>query len=154
EIGEFELASRLSYFLWSSLPDDELIRLAAEGKLRSPENLARQVRRMLQDPKAQALVENFVGQWLQIRNLRALNPDRDRFPDFDEPLRAAMLRETELFCAEVIREDRSILDFLDADFTYVNQRLARHYGLTGVAGESFRRVRLSGPARGGLLTQA
>src|SRR5436309_11981860 len=108
---------------------------------------------MLQDPKARALVDNFAAQWLQIRNLRVLNPDRDRFPQFDEPLREAMLRETELFFAEVMRDDRSILDFLDADFTYVNGRLARHYGLTGIEGEPFRRVRLSGPARGGLLTQ-
>ena len=153
-IGEFELASRLSYFLWSSMPDDELVQSAAEGRLRSGESLTREVRRMLQDPKARALVENFAGQWLQIRNLKSASPDRDRFPAFDEPLRAAMLRESELFFAEVMRDDRSILDFLDADFTYVNERLARHYGLTGIFGAEFRRVRLSESARGGLVTQA
>jgi hypothetical protein len=109
---------------------------------------------MLQDPKARALVDNFAGQWLQIRSLRGLSPDRDTFPTFDEPLRDAMLRETELFFAEVMRDDRSILDFLDADFTYVNERLAHHYGLTGIVGDAFRRIHLSGTARGGLLTQA
>jgi hypothetical protein len=153
-IGEFELASRLSYFLWSTMPDEELFRRAAEGRLHTPEILASQVRRMLLDPKARALVENFAGQWLQIRNLKIVNPDRDRFPGFDEPLREAMLRETELFFDEVMRADRSILDFLDADFTYVNERLARHYGLSGITGEGFRRVRLNGQGRGGLLTQA
>jgi hypothetical protein len=153
-IGEFELASRLSYFLWSTMPDEELFRLAAEVKLHSPEILAGQVRRMLHDPRARALVENFAGQWLQIRKLEIADPDRDRFPGFDEPLRRAMLRETGLFFDEVMRADRSILDFLDADFTYVNERLARHYGISGVSGEAFRRVRLNGAARGGLLTQA
>ena len=153
-IGEYELASRLSYFLWSTMPDEELFRQAAEGKLHSPEILAGQVRRMLLDPKSRALVENFAGQWLQIRNLKTINPDRERFPGFDEPLREAMLRETELFFDEVMRGDRSILDFLDADFTYVNERLARHYGMSGITGEAFRRVRLDGQARGGLLTQA
>src|SRR5579883_9346 len=111
-IGQFELACRLSYFLWSSMPDEELFQAAAEGRLRSGETLTRQVRRMLLDPKARALVENFAGQWLQIRNLKWASPDRDRFPGFDEPLRAAMLRESELFFAEVMRDDRSILDFL------------------------------------------
>ena len=109
---------------------------------------------MLRDPKAQALVENFAGQWLQLRNLRAVNPDRGRFPGFDEPLRDAMIRETELFFEPVMRDDRSILDFLDADFTFVNERLARHYGIPGVKGEEFRRVTLKGRERGGLLTQA
>jgi cytochrome c553 len=153
-IGEFELASRLSYFLWSTMPDEELFRLAAEGKLHSPEILAGQVRRMLQDRRARALVENFAGQWLQLRKLKIVNPDRVRFAGFDEPLREAMLQETELFFDEVMRADRSILDFLDADFTYVNERLARHYGLLGVSGEALRRVRLNGEARGGLLSQA
>ncbi|HLH27735.1 MAG TPA: DUF1592 domain-containing protein, partial [Acidimicrobiales bacterium] len=153
-IGDYEVASRLSYFLWSSMPDDELFRLAGEGKLGSPEILSAQVRRMLLDPKARALVDNFGGQWLQIRNLRTLAPDRERFPHFDESLREAMFRETELFLAEVIREDRSILDLIDGDFTYVNERLARHYGIRGVVGPEFRRVRLNGPERGGLLTQA
>ncbi len=153
-IGEFELASRLSYFLWSTMPDEELFALASEGRLREPSILASQVRRMLKDPKARALVENFAGQWLQIRNLKSVSPDRGRFPDFDEPLRNAMLQETELFTAEILRDDRSILDFLDADFTYVNERLARHYGLPGVKGDQFRRVRLEGSRRGGLLAQA
>ena len=153
-IGEYELASRLSYFFWSSMPDETLFRLAGEGKLRSQEVLAGEVRRMIVDPRARALVDNFAGQWLQIRNLRAFNPDRDRFPGFDEPLRQAMFRETELFFAEIMREDRSILDLLDADFTYMNERLARHYGIPGVKGDEFRRVRLTVPQRGGLLTQA
>ena len=136
------------------MPDDELFRLAGEGKLRSPEVLAAQVRRMVVDPRARALVDNFAGQWLQIRNLRTISPDRERFPGFDEPLREAMFRETELFFAENIREDRSILDLIDADFTYLNERLARHYGIGGVTGPEFRRVRLTNPERGGLLTQA
>jgi mono/diheme cytochrome c family protein len=153
-IGDFEVASRLSYFLWSSMPDEQLFRLAGEGKLRSPDVLAAQVRRMLLDPRARALVDNFGGQWLQIRSLKGSTPDRERFPQFDEPLREAMFRETELFLAEVIREDRSILDLLDADFTYVNERLARHYGIKGVVGPEFRRVRLDRPERGGLLTHA
>ena len=153
-VGDYELASRLSYFLWSTMPDEELFGLAARGKLHEPETLTGQVRRMLKDPKSRSLVENFAGQWLQIRNLKAVNPDRDRFPGFDEPLRQAMLRETELFTAEILRDDRSVLDFIDADFTYVNERLARHYGLVGISGEEFRRVRLQDSVRGGLLTQA
>jgi hypothetical protein len=153
-IGDFEVASRLSYFLWSSMPDEELFRLAGERKLQSPEVVSAQARRMLLDPKARALVDNFGGQWLQIRNLKGFTPDRERFPHFDEPLREAMFRETELFLAEIIREDRSILDLLCADFTYLNERLARHYGIKGVVGPEFRRVRLEGPERGGLLTHA
>ncbi|MGP0070184.1 MAG: DUF1592 domain-containing protein [Isosphaeraceae bacterium] len=153
-VGDHELASRLSYFLWSTMPDEELFTLAARARLHEPEVLGAQVGRMLRDPRSRALVENFVGQWLQIRNLRSINPDRDRFPGFDEPLREAMLRETELFTAEILRDDRSVLDFLDADFTYVNERLARHYGLTGITGAEFRRIRLHDPVRGGLLTQA
>ncbi len=153
-IGGYEIASRLSYFLWSSMPDDELLRLAGQGKLRSPEVLAAQARRMIDDPRGRALVDNFGGQWLQIRNLRTISPDRERYPAFDEPLREAMFRETELFLAEVFREDRSLLDLIDADYTYLNERLARHYGVPGVVGPEFRRVRLAGTARGGLLTQA
>jgi hypothetical protein len=109
---------------------------------------------MLVDPRARALVDNFGGQWLQIRNLKSFSPDRERFSGFDEALREAMFRETELFLAEIIREDRSILDLIDADFTYLNERLARHYGIKGVTGPEFRRVRLPGPERGGLLTHA
>ncbi len=154
-IGDFELASRLSYFLWSSMPDDELWRAALDGSLRSTDTMEKQVRRMLRDPKAHALVENFAGQWLQLRNLKSLNPDRGRFPSFDDKLRDAMIRETELFFEAVMRGDSSVLDFVDSDFTYVNERLARHYGLSGVKGEQFRRVRLKkGHERGGLVTQA
>jgi hypothetical protein len=152
--GQYELASRLSYFLWSSMPDDELFRLAALDQLRSGDALERQVRRMVHDPKAQAFVESFAGQWLQLRNLRTFSPDKERFPTFDEPLRAAMVRETELFFGAVMRDDLSILAFLDADFTYVNERLARHYGLTGIQGDQFRRVKLKSRDRGGLLTHA
>lgn len=153
-IGNFEMASRLSYFLWSSLPDDELWRAALDGSLRSADTLERQVRRMLRDPKAHALVENFAGQWLQLRNLRLLNPDRGRFPSFDDKLREAMIHETELFFGAVMRGDSSILDFIDSDFTYLNEQLARHYGIPGVKGEQFRRVKLKGHERGGLITQA
>ncbi len=153
-IGNFELASRLSYFLWSSMPDDELWRAALDGSLRSADTLEKQVRRMLRDPKAQALVDNFAGQWLQLRNLRSLNPDRGRFPTFDDKLREAMIHETELFFGAVMRGDSSILDFIDSDFTYVNERLALHYGIPGVKGEQFRRVKLKGRERGGLVTQA
>jgi mono/diheme cytochrome c family protein len=153
-IGNFELASRLSYFLWSSMPDDELWRAALDGSLRSADVLEKQVRRMLRDPKAHALVENFAGQWLQLRNLRSFNPDRGRFPSFDDKLRDAMIRETELFFGAVMRGDSSILDFIDSDFTYVNEQLARHYGIPGVKGEQFRRVKLKGHERGGLVTQA
>jgi mono/diheme cytochrome c family protein len=153
-ITDFELASRLSYFLWSSMPDDELFRLARENKLHEPGVLDAQVARMLKDGKARGLVENFAGQWLQVRNLRNVAPDPKQFPSFDEDLRAAMLRETELFFEAVAREDRSILDFLDADFTFLNERLARHYGIEGVKGPEFRRVSLKDDRRGGLLTQA
>ena len=153
-VGPYGVASRLSYFLWSSMPDDELFRLAAEGKLQSPDVLAAQVRRMLVNPRSQALIDNFGGQWLQIRNLRSLSPDRERYPGFDEALRLAMFRETELFLAEVFRMDRSLLDLLNADFTYLNARLARHYGIEGVRGPEFRRVKLEGERRGGLLTHA
>jgi hypothetical protein len=153
-ISEFELASRLSYFLWSSMPDDELFSIAKAGKLREGDNLEAQVVRMLRDPKARALVENFADQWLQIRNLKTVNPDRDQFPTFDEALRSAMIQETELFFEAVVREDRSVLDLLDADFTFLNERLARHYGIDGVKGDAFRRVSLEGGQRGGILTQA
>jgi hypothetical protein len=153
-LTDFELATRLSYFLWSSMPDAELYQLAAWGKLRAGDNLSAQVRRMLADGKAYALVENFGGQWLQTRNLAELALDPERFPNFDESLRAAMRQETERFFDAIVREDRSILDFLDADYTFVNERLARHYGLTGVQGEQFQRVSLAGSHRSGILTQA
>jgi len=158
-LDEYELASRLSYFLWSSMPDDGLFDLAARGKLR--ENLDGQVRRMLGDPKSKALVENFAGQWLQLRNLDLVTPDKSQFPAFDDNLRRAMRTESELFFETIVREDRSVLELLDADFTFVNARLARHYGLEGVEGDQFRRVSLPAgggrealQSRGGVLTQA
>jgi len=158
-LNEYELASRLSYFLWSSMPDDELFELAARGKLH--ENLDRQVRRMLGDPRSKALVENFAGQWLQLRNLDRAAPDKSQFPAFDDDLRRAMRTESEMFFETIVREDRSVLELLDADFTFVNARLARHYGLDGVEGDRFRRVSLPAGggqdalhARGGVLTQA
>jgi hypothetical protein len=154
ELNDFELATRLSYFLWSSMPDDELFELARAGTLRQGDQLEKQVRRMLADPKSQALVENFAGQWLQLRNLATAAPDRGVYPDFDDALRRAMGTETELFFAEIMREDRSVLDFLDADFTFVNERLARHYGIEGVQGSEFRRVSLDPARRGGVLGQA
>jgi hypothetical protein len=151
---DFDLASRLSYVLWSSLPDDELLQLAARGELRRGDILRNQARRMLADPRARALSENFIEQWLQIRRLDQFAPDPALFPNFDEALRSAMIRETQLFCRAIQAEDRSILDFLDADETFVNERLARHYGIAGVRGTEFRRVSLVGTARAGVLTQA
>lgn len=168
-IDEFQLASRLSYFLWSSMPDDELFELAAKRKLTA--NLDSQVRRMLQDPKAAALVENFAMQWLQLGRLATFAPDAQLFPAFNEPLRAAMLQETQLFLKEIIREDRSVLEMIDADYTYLNEPLARHYGIADtignplyqkplmkggqpIRGPKFVRVLLPGTERGGLLTQA
>jgi hypothetical protein len=162
-VNDFELATRLSYFLWSSMPDDELLALAEKGTLRKDGNLEAQVRRMLKDSKGRALVENFAGQWLQLRNLKTAAPDPETYPAFDESLRAAMVKETELFFEAVVKEDRSIFDFLDSDFTFVNERLAKHYGIAGVKGEEFRRVSLTpsppgqggeGRVRGGVLTQA
>jgi hypothetical protein len=153
ELDGFELASRLSYFLWSTMPDEELFSLAVEDKVREPEVLRGQVTRMLQDPKAGALVKNFAGQWLQLRDMAKVAPDPEMFPDFDEGLRAAMQRETEMFFANIMRENRSVLEFLDADYTYLNQRLAKHYGIGGVEGEEFRRVVLQDQRRG-VLTQA
>jgi hypothetical protein len=152
-IGDFEMASRLSFFLWSSIPDDELLRLAIEGKLNNPVVLDRQVRRMLADPKAQALVSNFAGQWLQLRNLRNVQPNTDLFPDFDDNLRQSFRRETELLFESVVQEDRSVLDLLTANYTFVNERLARHYGIPDIYGSRFRRVALTDDARRGLLGQ-
>jgi len=144
----------LSYFLWSSMPDDQLLAVAESGRLRKPSVLKAQVMRMIRDPKAEALAENFAGQWLQLRNLDEAKPDPDRFPNFDDELRKDMKRETELFFEAVVKEDRSILDFLDAKFTYLNDRLADHYGIPGVDGSEFRRVALTGDQRSGILTQA
>ena len=153
-ISDLELASRLSFFLWSSIPDDELIDVAAAGTLRDPGMLERQVRRMLADPRAEALVTNFAAQWLYLRNLPAVSPDFVVFPDFDETLRRALRQETELFFDSIIREDRSVLDLLNADYTFINERLAKHYGIPNVYGSHFRRIDLPpGSPRGGLLGQ-
>lgn len=151
-LTEFELASRLSYFLWSSMPDDALFREAREKTLRT--NLRTQVVRMLDDPKSDAFVENFTGQWLQLRKLGGATPDRDLFPGFNDALRRAMRKETETFFAHILRENRSVLELLDSDYTFVNERLARHYGIDGVTGGEFRRVPLADRKRGGVLTQA
>jgi len=153
-ISDVELASRLSFFLWSSIPDEELLEAAEAGKFRDPAGLDREVRRMLADKRAESLVTNFAEQWLFLRNLRAVTPDPRTFPDFDDNLRQAMRRETELFVDSVMREDRSILDFLNADYTFVNERLARHYGMGNVYGSRFRRVRIEDQTRRGLLGQA
>ncbi len=149
-VSDLDLASRLSFFLWSSIPDDELLATAGAGRLKDAAVLERQVRRMLEDPKAEALVTNFAGQWLQLRNLRTFQPNSDDFPDFDDNLRQAFLREAELFFASIIREDRNVLDLLTADYTFVNERLARHYGIPGIYGSQFRRV-IVPDARRGLL---
>ena len=153
-LNDLELASRLSYFLWSSLPDDELLDLAIKGQLRAGKNLDAQVGRMLKDPRSREFVENFAGQWLQTRNLKLANPDRGRFDKFDEPLRDAMAKEVEMFFAAVVKDDRPISDFLHADYTFLNERLARHYGIAGVTGDQFRRVPLADPRRGGVVTMA
>ncbi|HYI95143.1 MAG TPA: DUF1592 domain-containing protein [Bryobacteraceae bacterium] len=152
-LSDHEFASRLSYFLWSSMPDEDLRRAADANSLRKPPVLEAQVKRMLADPKASNLVENFAAQWLQLRNLGRTKPDPARFPTFDDELLDAMKRETNLFVEAVFREDRSILDFIDAPFTFLNGPLARHYGIAGVSGEEFRRVNLDGEQRSGLLTQ-
>jgi hypothetical protein len=133
-ITDLELASRLSFFLWSSIPDDELLDVATRGRLRDPGVLEQQVRRMLADWRSEALIKNFAAQWLFLRNVPALSPDLDLFPDFDESLRQALQRETELFVDSVLREDRGVLDLLTADYTFVNERLARHYGIPNVKG--------------------
>ena len=152
--GQYELASRLSYFLWSSTPDEELLREAGKGTLRAGKALETQVHRMLTDPKAHALVENFAGQWLEIRRLESVQPDRERYPDFDDYLRASLSKETELFFEYVMKNDRSLLDFIDGQYTFLNERLARHYGIRGITGTEFRKVDLTGSGRGGIMTQA
>lgn len=149
-IGEHALASRLSYFLWSSLPDEELSRLADSGQLRK--RLAPQLKRMLADPRASALVDNFAAQWLQIRNLELVSPDPKQFPQFTEQLRRDLMQETLLFARSIIQDDRSVLEFLDTNFSFLNERLAKLYGIEGVKGEEFRRVTFKNRERGGLLT--
>jgi len=150
-VSDVELASRLSFFLWSSIPDDTLLDLASRGRLKDPVVLDQQVRRMLADPKSSALVENFAGQWLQLRNVRSVLPNSDEFPDFDDNLRQSFRRETELLVESIIREDRNVLDLLRADYTFVNERLARHYGIPGIYGSRFRRVAVTDDARKGIL---
>lgn len=151
-VSDLDLASRLSFFLWSSIPDDELLDLAERGELGKPGVLAQQVRRMLADARSRSLVSNFAGQWLHLRNLDSITPDARLFPDFDDNLRQSFRRETELLLEEVVREDRSVLDLLKTDHTWLNERLARHYGIPHVYGPRFRRVTLGpGGERGGLL---
>lgn len=152
-VGDIDLASRLSFFLWSSVPDDELLDLAAAGKLSNPVVLSQQVHRMLDDPRSRALVTNFAGQWLFIRNLATVRPDPVAFPDWDESLRAGFQAETELFFESILRENRSALELLSANYTFLNERLAKHYGIPGISGSQMRRVTLDNPNRGGLLGQ-
>jgi hypothetical protein len=150
-LSDLELASRLSFFIWSSIPDEELLALAESGRLRDPKTLTRQIDRMLVDPKSDALVENFAGQWLHIRNLRSATPDKNDFPNFDHTLRQAFERELELFMGSIIREKRSVLDLMTADYTFVNERLALHYGIPNIFGSHFRRVSGIDEKRRGLL---
>ena len=154
-LDAYELASRLSYFLWSSMPDEQLFSLAKSGELIRPEVLRSEVKRMLDDPKSEALTRNFAGQWLQFRNLESVTPDPSLFPDFTPELRDAMKKETELFFTTIMRENRPLTDFLEADFTFLNGPLAQHYGVAGPEGDAFERVRLDATVpRGGILTQA
>src|SRR5262249_25503827 len=152
--NQYELATRLSYFLWSSMPDDELFKLAEASRLREPGVIDAQVRRMLKDPKASALVDNFAGQWLMLRSVSQMAPDKNTYRTFNDALRSAMVRETELYFDYVMREDRSVLEFLDSDYTFVNDRLAKHYGIPGSFGRDFKKVTLPDRIRGGILTQA
>ena len=152
-LSQYELASRLSYFIWSSMPDDQLFSLASAGKLSDPIVLQQQVKRMLADDRSQALVDNFASQWLNLRNLEDIKPDPEKFGFFDEQLRNDMRRETELFFASVVREDRSVLDLVTGRFSFLNERLAKHYGIEGVTGDKFRKVSLQDYPRAGVLTQ-
>jgi len=152
-ISDLELASRLSFFLWSSIPDDELLDIAAQGRLKDPAVLQQQVRRMLKDPRSDALIGNFASQWLFLRELKNRNPDLLAFPDFDDNLRQAFQRETEMLFESIVREDRNVFDILKADYTFVNERLAKHYGIPNIYGSDFRRVTVQSPARRGLLGQ-
>ena len=154
KLSDLELASRLSFFLWSSIPDDELLTLAEQRKLTAPKTLEAQVRRMLADPRSKTLTTNFAFQWLRVRDTEALDPDPYAYPAFDPPLRAAIHREMELFLDSVFREDRSVMDLLSANYTFLNERLAQHYRVPDVRGDQFRRVTLSDPNRFGLLGKA
>jgi mono/diheme cytochrome c family protein len=153
-ISDVELASRLSFFLWSSIPDDKLLAVAERGELSEASVLVGQVRRMLADPRSQALVKNFSGQWLFLRNIARMQPDPAAFPNFDENLRLALARETELLIESTLREDRSVADLLNTDYTFVNERLAEHYGIKDIYGNEFRRISVRDPNRRGLLGQA
>ncbi len=151
-VGSYDMASRLSYFLWSSPPDAELLKLAAENQLQDPAVIEAQARRMLKDPKSRALAENFAGQWLQVRGLADHQPDAKRFPQFTPTLREAMLQEANLFISELIRYDRPVIDLIDANYTFLNEELAKHYGIDGVKGERMQRVALTDRRRGGVVT--
>jgi len=151
-ISDFEFATRLSYFLWSSMPDEELFTLAGKNELRKPEVLEAQIKRMLKSPKAKSLSENFAGQWLQLRLLKTLTPDKGIFPTWDDALKAAMGREAEAFFEYIVANDRSVMEFLDADYAFVNDRLAKHYGLPSITGGEFRQVKLPDGRRGGVIT--
>ena len=153
-VSDLELASRLSFFLWSSIPDEELLEVAAKRQLREPAVLVRQVRRMMADPRSEAFSRNFAGQWLFLRNVPLAGPAQSAFPDFDDNLRQALRRETELFFESIVREDRNALDLLRANYTFLNERLALHYGIHTVKGSHFRRYEWDKDAasvRGGLL---
>ena len=154
-IGDYEMASRLSYFLWSSMPDDELFRLAAEKKLHDPKTLEAQVRRMIRDPKARALAEGFAGQWLGVDDLRTVaKPDPRRYPNYTPELRDAMIAEPVEFFLHLLRDDASLLDLIDCAYTYVNEDLAKHYRLPDVKGKELRKVELKDGTRGGVVTMA
>ena len=151
-VSDVELASRLSFFLWSSIPDEPLLNAATSGRLRQPGMLAAQVKRMIADERADALISNFTGQWLQLRNLEAkVSPDLLMFPDFDDNIRKGFRRETEMLFGYILRNDRGALELLSADYTFINERLAKHYGIPGVYGERFRQIKLTDPNRFGLL---
>jgi hypothetical protein len=152
-VTDLELASRLSFFLWSSIPDEELLSVAEQGKLKDPAMLEKQVRRMLKDPRSESLATNFAGQWLFLRKLKTSGPDQLVFPDFDDNLRQAFQRETELFFENIVREDRNVFELLNADYTFANERLAKHYGIPAIYGSDFRRVSLANSPRRGLLGQ-
>jgi hypothetical protein len=153
-VDDLALASRLSFFIWSSIPDDQLLTVASQGKLKEPAVLEQQVRRMLADKRSKALITNFAEQWLYLRNLKNATPDLEAFPDFDDNLRQAMKEETTLFIDSIMREDRNVMDLLNADYTFVNERLARHYGIPNIYGSEFRRIKVPNEARRGLLGQA
>jgi hypothetical protein len=153
-VSDVELASRLSFFLWSSIPDDELLAVAEKGQLHDPSVLRAQVKRMMADPRSESLIKNFVGQWLFLRNVTRISPDTSTYMTFDENLRRSMAKETELLVESQVREDRSVVDLLSTDYTFLNQRMAEHYGIKGIYGSEFRRVKLDDPKRFGLLGQA